>query len=150
MRKIKNNNGITMIVLVITIIVLAMIAAITINYSLTGANYSKEKQLLADLEAVHHAIYEQYEQYKTTGDASFIVGTKCSQKPDGDIVWEEGNQYWGESDVDKIYYTLTPEQLKKIGITNTEDTYIVNYYTGECYNSTVKITPENNKILYIK
>ena len=43
MRKIKNNNGITMIVLVITIIVLAMIAAITINYSITGANYSKEK-----------------------------------------------------------------------------------------------------------
>ena len=57
MRKIKNNNGITMIVLVITIIVLAMIAAITINYSITGENYSKEKQMLADLEYVHHAIY---------------------------------------------------------------------------------------------
>ena len=23
--------------------------------------------------------------------------------------------------------------------------YIVNYYTGECYNSTVKITTENNE-----
>lgn len=150
MRKIRNNNGITMIVLVITIMVLTLIAAITINYSITGANYSKEKQLLADLEAVHHAIYEQYEQYKTTGDDSFLVGTKCNQKPNADIVWEDENQYWGESDNDKVYYTLTPEQLKKIGITNTDDTYIVNYYTGECYNSTVKITPENNKILYKK
>ena len=79
MRKIKKENGITMIVLVITIMVLTLIAAITINYSITGANYSKEKQLLADLEAVHHAIYEQYAQYQTTGDISFIIGTKCTQ-----------------------------------------------------------------------
>lgn len=150
MRKIKNDNGITMIVLVITIIVLTLIAAITINYSITGANYSKEKQLLADLEAVHHAVYEQYEQYKTTGDTDYLVGTKCKERPSSDIAWEDNNQYWGESDVDKVYYTLTPTQLEKIGITNTEDTYIVNYYTGECYNSTVKITPENNKILYKK
>lgn len=150
MRKIKKENGITMIVLVITIMVLTLIAAITINYSINGANYSKEKQLLADLEAVHHAIYEQYAQYQTTGDISFIVGTKCTQKPDANITWEDNNKYWTESDSTKIYYTLSPRQLEQIGITNTTDTYIVNYYTGECYNSTIKITPENNKILYKK
>ena len=49
------------------------------------------------------------------------------------------------------YVTVTSRNSEKITLAynNTEDTYIVNYYTGECYNSTVKITPENNKISYI-
>lgn len=71
MRKIKSENGITMMVLVVTIIVLAIIASIVIQYSINGGEYSKEKQLLSDLEIVQHAVYEQYEQYRTTGDESF-------------------------------------------------------------------------------
>lgn len=150
MRKIKSENGITMMVLVVTIIVLSIIASIVIQYSINGGEYSKEKQLLSDLEIVQHAVYEQYEQYRTTGDESFIVGSKANNPNDGRITWEDNNAYWSTSERDKQYYVLTPEDLKQLGIDNSKNTYIVNYYTGECYNSTVRTTPENNKVLYKK
>lgn len=150
MRKIKSENGITMMVLVVTIIVLAIIASIVIQYSINGGEYSKEKQLLSDLEIVQHAVYEQYEQYRTTGDESFLVGNKASNPDDSRVTWENNNAYWTSNERDKQYYLLTPETLKKLNINNSKDTYIVNYYTGECYNSTVRTTPQNNKVLYKK
>lgn len=150
MRKIKSENGITMMVLVVTIIVLAIIASIVIQYSINGGEYSKEKQLLSDLEIVQHAVYEQYEQYRTTGDESFLVGSKASNPDDSRVTWENNNAYWTSNERDKQYYLLTPETLKKLDINNSKDTYIVNYYTGECYNSTVRTTPQNNKVLYKK
>lgn len=150
MRKIKSENGITMMVLVVTIIVLAIIASIVIQYSINGGEYSKEKQLLSDLEIVQHAVYEQYEQYRTTGDESFLVGSKASNPDDSRVTWENNNAYWASNERDKQYYLLTPETLKKLNINNSKDTYIVNYYTGECYNSTVRTTPQNNKVLYKK
>ena len=106
MRKIKSENGITMMVLVVTIIVLSIIASIVIQYSINGGEYSKEKQLLSDLEIVQHAVYEQYEQYRTTGDESFIVGSKANNPNDGRITWEDNNAYWSTSERDKQYYVL--------------------------------------------
>lgn len=150
MLKIRNENGITMIALVITIIVLSIIASIAIQYSISGGEYSKEKQLLSDLEVVYHAVYEHYEQYRTTGDETFLIGTNASNPNDSRITWKDNNKYWSSTDIDKKYYVLTPENLKELGISNSKDTYIVNYYTGECYNSTVKTTPQNNKVLYKK
>lgn len=150
MRKIKSENGITMMVLVVTIIVLAIIASIVIQYSINGGEYSKEKQLLSDLEIRQHAVYEQYEQYRTTGDESFLVGNKASNPNDSSVTWENNNAYWTSNERDKQYYLLTPETLKQLDINNSKDTYIVNYYTGECYNSTIRTTPQNNKVLYKK
>lgn len=150
MRKIKKENGITMILLVVTIIVLAVIASITIRYAINGSAYSQEKKLLSDLETVQHAVYEQYEQYKVTGDSNYIIGTKASKPSTAEIDWEDSGKYWSSIEKESQYYVLTPDDLKKIGIKNAKDTYIVNYYTGECYNSTVRITPENNEILYKK
>ena len=71
MQMIRKENGITMMVLVVTIIVLSIIASIAIQYSINGGEYSREKQLLSDLETVYHAVYEHYEQYRTPGDENF-------------------------------------------------------------------------------
>lgn len=150
MQMIKKENGITMMVLVVTIIVLSIIASIAIQYTINGGEYSKEKQLLSDLETVYHAVYEHYEQYRTTGDESFLLGTKASNPNDGRITWKDNNKYWSSGEVDKQYYLLTPETLKQMGIDNSTDSYIVNYYTGECYNTTIRTTPQNNKVLYKK
>lgn len=43
MRKMKNESGITMLVLVVTIIVLTIIASIVVHYSIKGKEYSEEK-----------------------------------------------------------------------------------------------------------
>lgn len=149
MRKIKKEQGITMMVLVITIVVLIILSAIVIRYSIDGIEYSREKKLLSDLEAVQHAVYEQYEQYRTTGDPSFIIGSVAS---DSDKATLEENSWKITTPTEIIeekYYKLNQDDLEKIGIENTEDEYIVNYKTGECYNLTQKRTKENHRVLYI-
>lgn len=78
------------------------------------------------------------------------MGSKASNPDDSRVTWENNNAYWTSNERDKQYYLLTPETLKKLDINNSKDTYIVNYYTGECYNSTVRTTPQNNKVLYKK
>jgi len=150
-QKIKKESGITMIILVITIIVLTIISGIVIKYSINGISYSKEKQLLADLETVQHAVYEQYEQYRITKDADLIKGVIASDK-EKSVLTSEGGK-WETTDAtggpEDSYYKLTSETLKEIGVKNSKDEYIVNYKTGECFNLTQKRTKENNHLLYI-
>lgn len=148
MQKIKKEHGITMMILVITIVVLIILSAITIQYSINGIEYSREKKLLSDLETVQHAVYEQYEQYRTTGDSSFIIGSVASESDKATL---EGHswQISSPTEIEEKYYKLNQDDLEKIGIENTKDEYIVNYKTGECYNLTQKKTKENNQVLYI-
>lgn len=149
MRKMKKESGITMLILVITVIVLGIIASIVIHYSISGKEYSEEKKLLANLEAVKHAVYQQYEEYKMTEDKSLLVGelaTEDEKKELQDNEW----QLTSSKEADGKYYKLTKKDLEEIGIKNETDEYIVNYKTGECFNLTKKRTEENHHELYIK
>jgi len=150
-RKIKKESGITMAILVITIVILTIISGIVIKYSINGISYSIEKKLLADLETVQHAVYEQYEHYKITKDADLLKGVIASNE-EKSVLTSEGGK-WIETDSsgapEDSYYKLTSEDLKEIGVKNSKDEYIVNYKTGECFNLTKKRTKENNHLLYI-
>ena len=55
-----------------------------------------------------------------------------------------------KDDDNSNYYFLSTENggLEELGITNSEDAYIVNYETGEIINYTTKLT-ETGKPLYI-
>ena len=46
------------------------------------------------------------------------------------------------------YHLLQEEQLKELGIEDTDDEYVVDYVTGEVFNLTQKVT-ESGKSLYI-
>lgn len=49
----------------------------------------------------------------------------------------------------KDYYKLDKASLLEIGITNTDDEFIVNYISGEVINITKMTTSENNA-LYVR
>lgn len=151
MQKIKRENGITMLALVITIIILTIIASIVIRYTINGMEYSKQKKLLSDLEVVQHAVYERYEQYKMTGNESFLVG-KIANGTDRNILKENSWEIDVPTSKEDNYYILDKDCLKTIGINNSEDEYIVNYKTGECFNLTKKSIDVDGKEheLYIK
>ena len=140
----SKNKGITLIALVITIIVLLIIAGITITGSITGVDEANTNKLLTELDMVQHAVLERYTKYSLTKDEDLLVGTQTSSLPSiGDNNW----QIQSPSKPYEYYYTLVPEDLNMLGITNTEDTYIVNYSTGEVYNNTTKTTVSGD-ILY--
>ena len=149
MQMIKRESGITMLVLVITIIILAIISAVLINYSVIGTRESKDKKMLANLEAVQHAVFERAEQYKITEDESLIIGVNAI-KPSVSIDWAEDGKYWSTPIRFEQYLLIDESDQKELGVENTDGSkYIVNYYTGEVFDNT-NIKTSAGRALYIK
>lgn len=158
----RNNKGITLIALVITIVVLLIIASISIVGGIEGAETAAENKLLTELDMVQHAVLERYTKVCITKE--IVPGspidyeemknelTEYSESPKEstytitDVNNVQSNQ---QNDIGtyQYYYRLDSNALKELGITNTKDTYIVNYSTGEVLNETTPKT-SSGKILY--
>ncbi len=154
---INYEKGITLLALVITIVVLIILASITINIGKDGIKESKENTMLSELGMVQNAILQR----KTKADLT-NEGYPGETITEANINLEEtiqeinDNRASGEEEIsrkdsdDSHYYFLSTENggLEELGITNSEDAYIVNYETGEVINYTTKLTG-TGKPLYI-
>lgn len=150
MQMMKKETGITMIILAITIVILGIVSAIIISYSVVGTRETKDKKLLTNLQTVQHAVYERGEQYKVSNDTSLLIGSPMSARPVTGFTWEDNNAYWSKSTAYERYYKLGQSELKELGIDNADETnYIVNYKTQEVYDVTHKTT-STGKELYNK
>lgn len=148
----KSENGITLISLVITIIVLLILSGIGLTMGTNMISTSQDKKLTSELNMVQHAVLEQYAKYKTTKDTSYIkVGNKMELAEVKNIANSIGIELVNIPDnySNKDYYKLDKLSLLRIGIENTEDEYIVNYVSGEVINNTKKHT-NDNKALYVR
>lgn len=148
MKRTKENKGITLVALVITIVVLLIIASITIYSGTINVDGIKSKNKVAELEMVKHAVLEQYSKYDLTKNEVYLIGTVVPQTEMNTIASSMGirlvtipSTYDG-----KDYYRLSPSDLQKIGVTNTKDTYIVNYVSGEVINDTVRVTKNGDQL----
>lgn len=139
----RNNKGVTLVSLVVTIIVLLIIASISIVGGIQGADTAADNKLLTELDMVQHAVLQRYTKYSLTKDKELLVGTEVNSLPT-EITWQVKNP---QNDEEK-YYELGSSELTNLGITNSKDTYIVNYSTGEVYNKTTPKT-NSNEVLYI-
>ena len=160
MQKMRNEKGITLVVLILTMILLVIIAAISIDYAFDGIAYSQERKLLTEVEEVQQAVMEKYtelSQLDVEKDANSYNDIASSIDPS---TLEEYSSilkhtYTDDRSVepDKKYYTLSAKQLEdldvvvKNGIPDNEvetgglkDSngdyvlYIVNFYYGEVLN----------------
>ena len=148
---LNKQNGITMVSLIVTIVVLLILSSIGVNMGLKGINSVNDSKLTSELEMVQHAVLEQYTKYKTTKDTVYLVGNKISD--------DEAKMYANELGVtlanipntytNKDYYRLDKASLVAIGIKDSSDEYVINYITGEVMNITVKKLSNNNP-LYTK
>lgn len=120
MMNFKSNKGITLVVLIITIIVLLILAGITINtgkFSLDNTKISNEK---SELFMIQHAIYERYVEYIETNNKAKLIGI-------------EAEELIEEKDYEAI---LDKEKLELLGITmkagsiENDSQFKVNYETG--------------------
>lgn len=148
----KNQKGVTMIALIITIIVLLIIASISIGSALNSHETAAKNKLLTEVGMVQHAALERYTKQVTIGNEDF-PGEEYTSKAEI------------EADIDKIkndsklseilnnttpedYYFLDKNALKNLGVTVTEDSYIINYKLGIAINATVQVT-EDGQPLYV-
>ena len=131
---IKSENGITLVSLVITIIILLILATISIDWGKTSLTQSEDNRLQAELEMMHHAVLETYTKHKTQAQ---VAPQELPGEKIGNIDTENGIP--GDIQLDKNgnYYKLSQkEDFKAIGMKNVKDTYIVDYETGEVVNIT--------------
>ncbi len=158
----KKNNGITLVALIITVVVLIILAGITIGRmsgnkgALKTAN---DEMFLYELNEIQQAVLELKIKYNQTGALSYFEGTKITREQANnylqEIVEESGHELNlalqesedTSSDITS-YYKLLKKDLKHMGLANSDDEYIVNYSTGEVFNITTKTTSDN-KPLYI-
>ena len=166
----KDNSGITLISLVVTIIILGILTGITIFSVHDTITEVKDSKLSTELGVVRHAVTEQYGKAAALGQTgklpdeeqvSFWAGEKITDfydidLPDQSAVIENSDvaefyntlvDYSCEYQED-FYYRLTPEILKQIGVSDAKDTYVVNYHTGEVYNETQKVN-SLSELLYL-
>jgi hypothetical protein len=119
----KNNRGISLITLVITIVVLIIIAGVTIYYG-GIQNVDQANNVGAYTEAlnVSDAVVSRAFFNRTNATKYPYIGTPLT---DSDPVEVNGLQY-GDG-----WYQLSPEQAAELDLENVIRTYIINYLTGE-------------------
>ena len=151
MINIKQKNGITLVSLIITIVIMGMLSAIALTVSTNLTQKASDSKLISDLEVIQQAILQQYSKYKLTKDNSNLLGIKCNLQEVQDIATNLGINLVDIPDnySNKEYYRLDMAALKHMKIDNITDEYIVNYISGEVINITVKRTSDN-KPLYTK
>ena len=147
MKKIKN-NGITLVALVITIIVLIIIASISITGTLQDTDETKDNVATSELGMVQHAILERKTKAQLTKEelpGQSVTSTQLQQVIDeieeksGTTITLEGNP--------EDYKLLDDEALQDLGMENYKSEYIVNYSTGEVIDITRQVT-EDGTVLY--
>ena len=153
---LKNQKGITLIALVVIIVVLLILAGITINMGTQSIKDSREDTLLSELGMVQNAILLRKTKADLTDEA--YPGDKIDIATVNSVIAEINSQQTGEDielkdnseGKENNYYLLTTSNngLNNLGITKSENEYIVNYETGEVINFTTKVT-ESGKPLYI-
>ena len=144
---IRKNNGITLIALVISIIILIILAGISISGTIRGQDETEEGVQIIELNIVQHAILERNTKAQLTKES--LPGT-IIEKTEVQKIIDEMNSISGENINLKgtEYKQLNKEDLEKLGIIDEENIFIVNYSTGEVINKTLKVT-KSKKALYI-
>ncbi len=144
---IRKNNGITLVALVITIVLLLVISGISITGTLRGHKETLSAKQLSELEMVQHSILERNTKAQLTKEE--LPGTDVNIAEVQEII-KDINSKTGDSIELKgtEYKKLEKPDLENLGITSEDDTFIVNYKTGEVINETVRVT-NLNKALYI-
>ena len=157
MQKINSNKGITLVSLLVIIIIILILASVSIKLSIFSIDSSKDDANYATLNIIQQAVEEQYSKAKLLKETnvkiseakpSIFIGTpiEYTDIADTTIDWHSKNYIYYED----YYYRLTPSDLEQLKIKNTEDTFIVNYKTGEVYNETKKTTSKNaNLYVYL-
>ena len=154
---INKEKGITLLALVVTIIMLIILASTIVNIGQNEIKESEENAKLSELGIVQNAILQRKTKADLTGE-DYPGETIIEADINLEETIEEMNNHRasGEEEITKKddnnsnYYFLSTENggLEELGITNSEDAYIVNYETGEVINYTTKLT-ETGKPLYI-
>jgi len=124
MEKIKNNKGISLMSLIITILVIIILAAIVIVGGYT--NNVKEAQvakMLNEFDEVINAVSQRGYEHQLDPDVYPYENSRAYSDEDtitiDDVTYGAG------------YFLVTSKELEELGVSGTTKEFVVNYSTGE-------------------
>lgn len=148
----KNEKGITLISLVITIIVLIILASVTTYAGLNSIRTSKLTRFRQELELMQAQVNLLYEKYKD--EETITIGKDISQADSTKV--ENAFNSLGSQVTQADYRYFDVDTLKDLGIEGIEEEYLVNIktrdvisldgfkYEGAMYYTLEQITGQND------
>ena len=140
--KKNRNNGITLVALVITIIILLILAGISVTGVIRGIDETNESSAISQLEMVQHALLERKTKADLTKEET-LPGTTADYTELQNLINEINTMSSANITLrgnKEDYKELSTADLKELGIEKETNTFIVNYKTGEVINKTQKVT----------
>lgn len=155
----KKENGITLVALAISVIVLLIIVGITITVGTSTLSEIRDEKNEINLSVIQEVLIQQYTLAKTKGElnktaAKITQNTPLSvdaKRPKefvglrlADCSFLDRNGFFHKKDYEEnmcyedYYYYLTIDDLVDLNIatdTSLESMYIVNYSTGEVFDT---------------
>ena len=144
---IRKNKGITLVTLVVTVVLLLIISGISITGTLRGHKETEEASQISELNMIQHVILERYTKVQLTNET--LPGTTIEKDKVEEIIDEIYTKTGEKINLKGTEYKqLSTADLENLGVTKEDDTFIVNYKTGEVINASKKVT-KSGKALYI-
>lgn len=143
----KNNKGITIVALILTVVLLIIIAGVSVGIGDNAVETTVEADLISELNMVQHAILERYTKASLTKET--LPGIDIALSDVETIILTINDKTGNNIELKgKNYKLLDKVALKSLRFSNIKDEYIVNYKTGEVINKTQLVT-SSGKALYI-
>ena len=137
----KNNSGITMVSLVVTIVILFLLASISINVGTESYNMMKIQSFISKMKVIQGKVDNIAEETDDWSDYGFEKLNDKSGDDDYafflDVISNPENynidtsNSWNntlDSDINNYYY-FKKDDLEKIGLKNQDATVIINFKT---------------------
>lgn len=126
----KNNKGMGMIQLIISIIVIAIIAALGVYFLRMKYEQAKVQTAKTDMLLVEWKAKDAIEKQTVKREEKVYIGTKVSEMKEEPLIKEFLNQNIISEEEYEKYYVLTDADLEKLGleISNYENSFfLINY-----------------------
>ena len=134
--KIKNNKGVSLIALIITIIVILILTGITIHNFNKSSERATTSKILNEFIEVENAVAILGKMHNMDSSVHVYIGQPLSK----DFPLIVNNKEYGDG-----YYYLKEKDLIQLGVNSTSRNYIVNYVTEEVV-ATEPYTVDNRQV----
>lgn len=165
MKKIDSNSGVTLVALIVLIIIMLILLAVVINFSTKPIQDSTDTQYKSELLIIQHALYEKLmENNQLKSENKDFPGSQIGidnlpneflevyEKANGEGTTPTGNYYLISFSIQDNEGNTTGKPFEELGLDGqrvTNSQFIVNYETGEVYNSTKKFYSDKITPVYL-
>lgn len=154
---VKDNSGISLITIVVTIVVMIILTSIFISTGLSSLNEVKDSEIKNEMYNLKQAVVTRFTSYQKNDGNVTLIGTYAKSKwPDSNdcidkviptleydeedtaddkIAKAEKVSNSIKADYDEYVMIIKSEDMKKLGLDSVSDknVYIVDYYLGAVY-----------------